>query len=134
MEEPPSYRQSSRKFARANRRTMTKAETMVWWELRDHKLGVQFRRQMPIGPYTADFAAHAVQFIVEIDGRTHKTEEARLRDRQRQTWLEQEGWRVLRFSDDVVVGGLALVIAEIRRACASGVAAAGRTPSVISSK
>ena len=134
MEEPPSYRQSSRKFARANRRAMTKAETMVWWELRDHKLGVQFRRQMPIGPYTADFAAHAVQLIVEIDGRTHATEEAAEHDRQRQVWLERQGWRVLRFSDGAVVGGLALVIAEIKRACTSSVVAAGRTPSVISSK
>jgi hypothetical protein len=48
MEEPPSYRQSARKFARGNRRAMTKAETMVWWAIRDHKLGVQFRRQMPL--------------------------------------------------------------------------------------
>ena len=68
MEEPTNYRQSSRKFARGNRRAMTKAETMVWWVVRDHKLGVQFRRQMPIGPYTADFATHVARLIVEIDG------------------------------------------------------------------
>jgi len=113
---------------------MTKAETMVWWELRDHKLGVQFRRQMPIGPYTADFASNVMRLVVEIDGRTHATEEARLRDKQRQTWLEQQGWRVLRFTDEAVIGSLDLMIAEITRVCASSVAAAGRTPSVISSK
>jgi len=39
MENPPPYRQSPQKFARANRRVMTKAETMVWWAVRDHKLG-----------------------------------------------------------------------------------------------
>ena len=134
MEEPTSYRQTSRKFARSNRRAMTKAETMVWWAVRDHKLGVQFRWQVPIGPYTADFATHAAGLIVEIDGRTHETEEARLRDRERQVWLEQQGWRVLRFSDEAVIGGLDLVVAEIRRVCTSRVAAAARTPSVISSK
>ena len=134
MEEPTSYRQTSRKFARSNRRAMTKAETMVWWAVRDHKLGVQFRRQVPIGPYTADFAAHVAGLIVEIDGRTHDTEEARFQDTERQVWLEQQGWRVLRFSDEAVIGGLDLVVAEIRRVCTSRVAAAGRTPSVISSK
>jgi very-short-patch-repair endonuclease len=132
MEEPP-YRQSSRKFARGNRHAMTKAETMVWWAIRDHKLGVQFRRQMPIGPYTADFAAHAFRLIVEIDGRTHETEEARLRDKERQVWLEQQGWRVLRFSDAAVIGGLDLVVAEMRRVCTSRVAATGHTPSVTTS-
>jgi len=101
--------------------------------VRDHKLGVQFRRQLPVGPYTADFASHAVRLIVEIDGRTHTTGEAQFHDRQRQAWLEGQGWRVLRFSDDAVIGGLELVVIEIRAACASRFAAAGRTPSVTTS-
>lgn len=41
--------------ARENRRQMTEAETLLWNELRNNKLGVHFRRQHVIGNYIADF-------------------------------------------------------------------------------
>jgi len=48
MDEPPQFHQSSRKFARAQRRKMT----MLWRALRNHRIdGYGFRRQTPIGPY-----------------------------------------------------------------------------------
>ena len=118
MDEPRPYKQSARKFARERRRAMTRAETKLWWEVRDHKLGFSFRRQMPFGPsYTADFACPAAKLIVEVDGRTHDDEETAGRDAARQKWVEREGWKVLRFSDAEVIGGLDLVIAEIRKSC-----------------
>jgi very-short-patch-repair endonuclease len=98
---------------------MTKSETMLWWELRDHQLGAHFRRQLPLGPYTADFACHQFRLIVEIDGRTHSDPEATERDSVRQKWLEREGWQVLRFSDDLIYGGLPLVVDAIKAACRS---------------
>ncbi|HKI14033.1 MAG TPA: DUF559 domain-containing protein, partial [Roseiarcus sp.] len=46
MDEPPGFRQSSRKSARAQRRDMTRAETMLWRALRNHQIdGYGFRRQ-----------------------------------------------------------------------------------------
>ena len=51
---------------------MTRAETMLWWAVRNHQLdGHGFRRQMPIGPFAADFACPDKRLIVEVDGRTH---------------------------------------------------------------
>src|SRR4051812_7759286 len=102
MEEPHPFRQSTRKFARALRRGMTKSETMLWQELRANKIGPAFRRQLPIGPYVVDFACPAIRLVVELDGRTHEDAEARGRDATRQAWLEREGWRVIRFTDAAV--------------------------------
>jgi adenine-specific DNA-methyltransferase len=118
MDEPP-LRQSSRKFARARRRAMTKAETLLWSALRDHGLaGHKFRRQTPIGPYFADFACLARKLVVEADGRTHANEDAAVRDVARDAWFARAGYRVLRFTDDMIIGGLPIVIEHIRAALA----------------
>ena len=98
---------------------MTKAETLLWSALRDHRLaGCKFRRQTPIGPYFADFACLAQKLVVEADGRTHEGEDATLRDAARDAWFARAGYRVLRFSDDMIIGGLPIVIERIRAALA----------------
>jgi very-short-patch-repair endonuclease len=115
----PTFHQSSRKFARARRRAMTKAETLLWSALRDHGLaGHKFRRQTPIGPYFADFACLVRKLIVEADGRSHEGEDAALRDAARDVWFTRAGYRVLRFSDEMIIGGLPIVVEHIRAALA----------------
>ena len=117
MDEPSQFHQSSRKFARAQRRNMTRAETMLWRVLRNHRIdGYGFRRQTPIGPYCADFVCLARKLVIEADGRTHETAEAKVRDAERDAWFRRAGFRVLRFPDDIVVGGLPIVIEHIRAA------------------
>jgi very-short-patch-repair endonuclease len=115
MNEPPRFRQSSRKFARAQRRDMTRAETMLWRELRNHQIdGYGFRRQTPLGPYFADFVCLARKIVVEADGRTHETADAKIKDAERDAWFRRAGFRILRFPDDLVIGGLPIVIERIR--------------------
>jgi very-short-patch-repair endonuclease len=117
MDEPPRFHQSSRKFARAQRRDMTRAETLLWRALRNHRLdGHGFRRQTPMGPYCVDFVCLARNLVVEADGRTHETPEAKVRDAERDAWFQRVGFRVLRFPDDLVIGGLPIVIERIRAA------------------
>jgi very-short-patch-repair endonuclease len=117
MDEPPRFRQSSRKFARAQRRNMTGAETMLWRELRNHQIdGHGFRRQTPLGPYFADFVCLARKLVVETDGRTHEGAEAEIKDAEKHAWLRRAGFRVLWFPDDLVLGGLPIVIERIRAA------------------
>jgi very-short-patch-repair endonuclease len=114
-EPPPPFSQSSRKFARTQRRNMTKAETILWRAVRNHRLdGHGFRRQMPIGPYFADFVCLARKIVVEADGRTHETPEAKVKDAERDEWFRRAGFRVLRFSDELIIGGLPIVIERIR--------------------
>ena len=117
MDEPPRFRQSSRKFARAQRRNMTRAETMLWRALRDHRLdGHGFRRQTPIGPFCADFVCLASKLVVEADGPTHETPETRAKDAERDGWFRRAGFRILRFPDDLIIGGLPIVVERIRAA------------------
>jgi very-short-patch-repair endonuclease len=111
MDESPRFRQSSRKFARAQRQNMTSAEAMLWRALHDHRVdGYGFRRQTPIGPYFADFVCLARKVVVEADGRTHETADAKTEDLKRDDWFRRAGFRVLRFLDELVIGGLPIVL------------------------
>ena len=79
--------------ARELRNNMTKVEWFVWSRLRGRKVaGYKFRRQVPIGPYFADFACLAARFVVEVDGGGHDGD----RDDRRTAWLESRGYRVFR--------------------------------------
>ena len=50
---------------------MTDAERHLWRHLRLQSLGVQFRRQVPIGPYILDFACLRRKLVIELDGGQH---------------------------------------------------------------
>ena len=77
------------------------AEAVLWNELKAKQLGgYKFVRQMPIGPYFADFACRSGKLVVELDGSQH-VESAY--DRRRDEFMRDEGFSVLRFwSADVV--------------------------------
>ena len=80
------------------RKHHTDAESKLWNALRDRRLrGAKFRRQCAIGPFIADFACFASKLIVELDGGGHAEDAVSSRDRARSRWLENNGWRVLRF-------------------------------------
>src|SRR5690606_17567951 len=80
--------------ARELRRGDNIAEAVIWNELKAAKLGgYKFVRQMPIGPYFADFACRGARLIVELDGSQHANSEY---DRRRDEFLSESGYRVLR--------------------------------------
>ena len=87
------------RFARANRAHPTSAEDILWWELRNGRLGFRFRRQEPIGPYIADFLCKAARLVVEVDGDTHRNDAV---DAARDRDLEALGYRVIRFSNSEI--------------------------------
>jgi very-short-patch-repair endonuclease len=97
--------------ARRLRREATVFERMLWAALRERLPGLKFRRQVPFGPYIADFANHRARLIIELDGEGHafRTESDALRTR----FLEGEGYRVLRFWNAEVVENLDGVIDTI---------------------
>ena len=80
--------------ARELRQNMTDAERRLWKELRGGSLGARFRRQAPIGPYIVDFACFQRRLVIEIDGGQHLENSS---DATRDAWLEEQGFRVLRF-------------------------------------
>ena len=103
--------------ARRLRKEMT-AETMLWRSLRNRGIAAKFRRQVPLGPYVADFACVAARLVVELDGPPHDAPERRALDRRRDAWLTEQGWRVLRIPNDIVIGGGDIVIDRIKAALA----------------
>jgi very-short-patch-repair endonuclease len=81
--------------ARALRRDSTDSERHLWRLLRARRFaGHKFRRQHPIGPFTADFACTAARLVIEADGGQHADAPA---DARRTAWLQARGWCVLRF-------------------------------------
>lgn len=64
-------------------------------ELKAKRLGgYHFTRQLPIGPYFADFACRAKRLVVEIDGSQHADSAY---DRRRDEFMRSQGWSTLRF-------------------------------------
>ena len=89
-------------YALHNRRAPTESEARLWEALRACKLGVQFRRQVPLaGRYIVDFVAPAARLIIEVDGSYHSGR--RHADEQRDRRLGSLGYRVLRLRAALVV-------------------------------
>lgn len=83
------------KRARSLRQTDNDAEAVMWSALRGRRLnGFKFVRQLPIGPYFADFACRENRLVVEVDG-SHHAEKSD--DRERDRYMNAEGWSVARF-------------------------------------
>ena len=85
-------------YAKELRNHCTDSERTLWRYLRAKRLeGFKFRRQQPIGKYIVDFVCLEKKIIIEIDGGQHTEANAEVYDRIRDSWLEGEGYRVLRF-------------------------------------
>src|SRR5262249_21607843 len=88
--------------ARILRHQMTEAERRLGQILRLRQPeGHRFRRQVPIGPFIADFVCHEARLIVELDGGQHDPSSEAEASRTR--FLEGEGYRVLRFWNNEVL-------------------------------
>ena len=102
--------------ARAMRSAPTAAESKLWQALRNRQLNnTKFARQEPIGPYVADFVCRVKKLVIEIDGVTHETPEDLTHDAARTTYLEREGYRVIRFKNEDIFGDLGPVLEAIMR-------------------
>ena len=103
-----------RQNARTLRRAMTDVERKLWEVLRAGRLaGVEFRRQVPIGSFIADFVCHAARIVIELDGSQHNDAEHAARDEVRDRFIAREGYRVLRFWNFEVNSELNAVVDRI---------------------
>ena len=79
---------------------MTNAERKLWRILRESFPDEHFRKQVPIRHYIADFASHRAKLVIEVDGGQHGPEV----DAERTKVIENEGYRVIRFWNNEVLG------------------------------
>jgi len=88
--------------ARALRKNMPDAERMLWGHLRNRQLsGYKFRRQHPIGSFVVDFVCLEKNLIIEVDGGQHAKDFRR--DFKRSDYLNEKGYRILRFWNNEVL-------------------------------
>jgi len=94
------------------RSALTPSEQKLWEAIRGSRLGVCFRRQVPLGRFIADFVAPSVRLVVEVDGKYH----ARRRgaDARRDRVLGRMGYRVLWLDGAVVLRNIALAVEQVR--------------------
>ena len=106
-------RRTISKHAARLRREMTDAELALWSRLRNRRLlGHKFRSQWTLGPFVADFCCLAARLVVEVDGGQHSERQ----DGKRTAWLEEQGFRVIRFWNNEVltnIDGVLEVIAAV---------------------
>ena len=89
-------------FARQNRKNPTDAETVLWEQLRDRKLGLKFFRQYIIADYIVDFVSLESNLVIEVDGAYHSEYEQLQYDEGRTRRLESLGFKLIRFTNEEV--------------------------------
>ena len=103
-------------LAKSLRKNMTEQERKLWNILRNHKFyGYEIRRQYPIGDYIVDFICRSKKIIIEIDGGQHNTDKIIDYDKKRSSFLEQLGYKVVRFWNNDVDNNLEGVYDELKK-------------------
>jgi very-short-patch-repair endonuclease len=100
------------RIARRLRVNQTDAERVLWNRIRNRQIdGHKFVRQEPISGYVCDFVCREGLLIVEVDGGQHSESATdTIRDRR----LTEQGYRVLRFWNNDVLGNLEGVLTTIQ--------------------
>jgi leucyl-tRNA synthetase len=101
-------------FSRENRKNPTEEEAILWQELRNSKLGHKIRRQHTIGVFIADFVCLGKKLVIEVDGEYHLANKEY--DEARTEFLNDEGFKVIRFANNDVKTKLKSVLSEIKSA------------------
>ena len=100
-------------FALRNRNNPTEAERVLWHYLKSGKMGCHFRQQHVVIDYIPDFICLSKQLIIEIDGGYHLADEQPERDAERTEELTRQGFRVIRFTNEEVLGDIDNVLKTI---------------------
>ena len=94
------------------RNNATPAERMLWHHLSRRQLNRwKFSRQMPVGPFVCDFLSRELKLVVELDGGQHHDNRA---DAARTAYIEQQGFRVVRYWNNEVQENVAGVLEHSR--------------------
>jgi very-short-patch-repair endonuclease len=104
--------------AKELRRPMTLQETKLWQHLRNRQFyGLKFRRQHPIFRFILDFFCYEKKLVIEVDGNHHAQLNQSSYDQARTEWLEQQGLKVIRFTNCEIDTNLEGVLYEIAKHC-----------------
>jgi very-short-patch-repair endonuclease len=111
---PPTVRSCSLHAPPIMRADPSPPEQLLWAALTNRKLGVSFRRQVPLAGYICDFVCANRRLVVEVDGAHHARRSGA--DRRRDECLQRLGYRVLRLEARLVLKDLACAVAGVAAA------------------
>jgi leucyl-tRNA synthetase len=100
--------------SKEHRKNPTLEEKILWGELRNGKLGHKIRRQHAIGFFIADFVCLDKRLVIEVDGEYHNNNVEY--DEARTSFLNHEGFNVIRFTNNEVKNDLSSVLSQIKSA------------------
>jgi very-short-patch-repair endonuclease len=99
------------------RHAPTTSEARIFEALRGRRLGVSFKRQVPLlGRYIVDLLCPEHRLVVEVDGGYHS--ERRDADERRDRALARAGYGVLRLDAALIVSDCDAAVAQVREAIA----------------
>jgi len=97
------------------RKTLNRAEAIMWNCLKRGQLGKKFRRQHSVGPFVVDFYCPALRLGVELDGGTHDNPQSQEYDKARTKFLQNKQIKIIRFLNVEVYDYLEGVLFEIKK-------------------
>lgn len=104
--------------ARNLRFNQTLAEKIIWGRLRNRQMcDLKFRRQYNIGNYFVDFYCAEINLIIEIDGDVHGYKERKERDRLREDFLRNKGFKIVRYTNYEIYNNLEEVLEYLFDLC-----------------
>ena len=115
----PSTYKLLKELQKENKKNSTQAESILWENLRNKNIKYKFRRQHIIDIFIADFVCLEKKLIIEVDGGYHNTLEQREADELRTQILNEIGFKVIRFTNEQVIGDIDNVINKINTILAS---------------
>ena len=106
----------SKQLRKLLRKNSTKAEQILWEELRNKKfLNIKFKRQYGVDRYILDFYCPEFKLSIELDGDVHLEKDAMEYDRLRTGSLKAIGISELRFTNEEVFDNLPGVLEKIKK-------------------
>ncbi|MDR2232276.1 MAG: leucine--tRNA ligase [Tannerella sp.] len=100
--------------ARRMRKAQTDAENILWNNLKNRSInGLKFRRQHLIDQFIVDFVCLEKKIVIEIDGEYHNSPEQQEYDKNRSQYLNDNGFQVIRFTNNEIFFDLENVIKKI---------------------
>lgn len=109
------YVKNNIKLAKNLRNNATEPEKILWSYLSKSQLeNIKFRRQQPIGNYIVDFMAPREKIIIELDGGHHNQNDNITYDKQRDNYLKNCGFTVIRIWNNSIYSNIEGVIQYIK--------------------
>ncbi len=100
--------------AKEMRKNPTESEKILWEQLKNKNLDYKFRQQHLIDDYIVDFVCLSKELIIEVDGGYHNVPEQIKLDEERTFVLNKKGFKVVRFTNEEVLGNLEIVLSKIK--------------------